>query len=218
MQADQLFLRTLEDLDRRTTVADEYEALLAAGLLRKLLLDEVPLVHQVNRYRRERIRFRINGETPLERTILEDKPVFWAIGDAIDPDAFPAPGISAPIDAKLDQFLARTVMFARGERLSVGDLIRQVAHIDGAVHKGKPTNIREELLDEMSRFMFFRDLPATVHHVQLIGRIVVRALTPLRDAILADKGATDDGAANLASLGPERGRTRGRDTTFSALS
>ncbi len=199
MQADQLFLRTLEDLDRRTTVADEYEALLAAGLLRKLLLDEAPLVHQVNRYRRERIRFRINGETPLERTILEDKPVFWAIGDAIDPDAFRAPGISAPMDAKLDQFLARTVMFVRGERLSVGDLIKQVAHIDGAVHKGKPTNVREELLDEMSRFMFFRDLPATVHHVQLIGRIVVRALTPLRDAILADKGAPDDGAANLAT-------------------
>lgn len=45
------------------TVADEYEALLAAGLLRKLLPDEAPLVHHVNRYRRERIGFRINGES-----------------------------------------------------------------------------------------------------------------------------------------------------------
>ena len=196
MQADQLFLRTVEDLDRRTMVADEYEALLAAGLIRKLLLDESPLAYQVNRYRRERIRFRINGETPLERIILNDNPFFWAIGDAIDPDAFrAAPGISAPVDAKLEQFLARTVMFARGERLSVGDLIKQVAHIDGAVHKGKPTNIREELLDGLSRFMFFRDLPATVHHVQLIGRIVVRALTPLRGVILADKDTADDGTA-----------------------
>src|ERR1700728_2684904 len=104
-------------------IADEYEALLAAGLLRKLLLDEAPLAYQVNRYRRERIRFRINGETSLERAILEDNPLFWAIGDAINPDAFrELPGISAPIDAKLDQFLARTVMFARGEHLSVGDL------------------------------------------------------------------------------------------------
>jgi hypothetical protein len=194
MQADRLFLRTLEDLDRRTTVADEYEALLAAGLLRKLLLDETPLVHQVNRYRRERIRFRVNGETPLERIMLGDNPVFWAIGDAIDPDAFSSfPGASAPMDAKLDQFLARTVMFARGERLSVGDLIKQVAHIDGAVHKGNPTNAREELIDEISHFMFFRNLPGTVHHVQLIGKIVVRALTPLRDKVLADEGATDNG-------------------------
>jgi hypothetical protein len=196
MQADQLFLRTLEDLDRRTVVADEYETLLAAGLLRKLLLDEAPLIHQVNRDRREQIRFRINGETPLERVILEDNPIFWVIGDAIDPDAFPVSGISAPIDVKLDQFLARTVMFTRGERLSVGELIKQVAHIDGAVHKGKPTNAREELLDEISRFMFFGDLPSTVRHVQLVGRIVVRALTPLRDAILTGKGTTGDGAAN----------------------
>lgn len=191
MQADQLFLRTLEDLDRRTTVADEYEALLAAGLLRKLLLDEAPLIHQVNRYRRERIRFRINGETPLERIILADNPVFWAIGDAIKPDAYQGrPGVSAPTDAKLDQFLARPVMCMRGERLSVGDLIKQVAHIDGAVHKREPTNAREQLLDEISRFMFFGDLPGTVHHVQLIGRIVVRALTPLRDAILADSATS----------------------------
>src|SRR5258708_36279399 len=127
VQADQLFLRDLDDLDRRTTVADEYKALGAAALLRRLLLDEAPLVHQVNRYRRVRIRFRINGESPLERAVLEDNPLLWAIGDAIDPDAFPAPGISAPMDAKLNQFLARTVMVARGERLAEGDLIRQVA-------------------------------------------------------------------------------------------
>lgn len=195
MDADQLFLRTLEDLNRRTTVVDEYDALLAAGLLRKLLLDESPLLHQVNRYRRERIRFRINGETPTERILLEDNPIFWAIGDAIDPDAFPLPSLSAPMDAKLDQFLARTIMYARGERLSVGDLIKQVAHVDGAVHKGKPTNAREELIDEMSRFMFFRDLPGTVHHVQLVGKIVVQALTPLRDTILANRGVTDNGGS-----------------------
>jgi len=197
MQADRLFLRTVEDLDRRTTVADEYEALLAAGLIRKLLLDESPHAYQVNRYRQERIRFRINGETSLERIILNDNPFFWAIGDAIDPDAFrAAPGISAPVDAKLEQFLARTVMFARGEHLSVGDVVKQIAHIDGAVHKRKPANTREELLEGMSHFMFFRDLPVTVHHVQLIGRIVVRALTPLRDAILADKDMADNCAAN----------------------
>jgi hypothetical protein len=72
--------------------------------------------------------------------------------------------------------------------LSVADLIRQVAHIDGAVHKGTPSNAREPLFDEMSRFLFFGDIPAAVHHLQVIGRIVVRALAPLRDAIEADGG------------------------------
>jgi hypothetical protein len=91
----------------------------AAVLLCKLLLDEAPLVHGVNRYRRVTIRFRINGESPLERAVLADNRFIWAIGDAIDPDAVPAPsGMNAPVDAKLDRFLARTVMVARGERLS----------------------------------------------------------------------------------------------------
>jgi hypothetical protein len=57
-----------------------------------------------------RIRYRINGESPVERTVLADHPIFWAIGDAIDPDAFPLPGLSAPWNAKLDQFLARTLV------------------------------------------------------------------------------------------------------------
>jgi hypothetical protein len=194
VQADDLFLRTLEDLDRRARTTDEYEALGAAALLRKLLMDDSALVHQVNRYRREKLRFRINGETPLEQAILEDKPIVWAIGDSIDPDAMPGMA-NSPMDAKIDQLLARTVLYAHGERLSVGDLIKQVAHIDGAVHAGKPFNPRQELIDQVSRFMTFNGLPSTVHHVQLIGRIVVRGLIPLRDVILAERTGSNLAAA-----------------------
>jgi hypothetical protein len=190
VQADDLFLRTLEDLDRRTKTRDEYEALGAAAPLRKLLMDDSALVHQVNRYRREKIRFRINGETPLEKAQLADNPIVWAIGDSIDPNAMPGM-FNAPMDAKVDQLLARTVMYAKGERLSVGDLIKQVAHIDGAVHAGKPTNPRQELIDQVSRFMVFNGLPSTVHHVQLIGKIVVRGLIPLRDVILAERSGNN---------------------------
>jgi hypothetical protein len=43
-----LFVRTLDDLGRRAGETDEYEVLLAAGLLRKLLMDDHPLVDQVN--------------------------------------------------------------------------------------------------------------------------------------------------------------------------
>jgi hypothetical protein len=191
VQADELFIRTLADLEQRTTATDEYDALLAAGLLRKLLLDgRASLLAQVNRYRREPIHFRINGESAYEKVTLADNPAYWAIGDAIDPDRFPLPGLSVPVEAKLDDFLARTVMVVQGERLSVGDLIKQVAHIDGAVHSGRPSNPREEMLDHMSRFMVFRNLPSTVHHVQLIGKIVRRALNPLRDRIMSEGGET----------------------------
>ena len=55
---DELFVRTIDDLEERAGTTDEYE-LLAAALLRKLLLDRPPLMDQVNRTRRLPISFRI---------------------------------------------------------------------------------------------------------------------------------------------------------------
>ena len=47
MDASILFLKTLEDIESRLTQKDPYEILLIAGLLRKLFLDDHPLVDQV---------------------------------------------------------------------------------------------------------------------------------------------------------------------------
>lgn len=191
MDADELFIRTLADLDDRTDTKDEYEALLSAGLIRKLLLDQHSLMAQVNRERRLEIRFRINGESAYERIVLQDMPWFWLLGNAIDPDKFNAPpGLQAPLDASLKDLLSRTVMFFKGSPITVKDLIRQIAHIDGAVHKGRPQNPREELIDQVSRFVFINNLPAGVRQVQLIAGIVVRGLTPLRDAIARERQAS----------------------------
>ncbi len=190
MDADDLFIRTLSDLERRTTVTDEYEALMSAGLLRKLLLDSTPLMDQVNLNHRLKVRFRINGESPLERVIHEDRPMYWLLGDAIDPDAFHPPGIQAPVDATRSQLFARHVMSVQGNWMTVRDLISQLANIEGAVHSGKPQNPREELLEQVSRLVFIGNLPAGVRQVQSIGRVVVRGLTPLRDAVIAARDAT----------------------------
>src|SRR5262245_17205990 len=58
---------------------------MSAGLFRKLLLDGSPLMGQVNASHRLKLRFRINGETALERVIHEDKPMYGLLEDAIDP-------------------------------------------------------------------------------------------------------------------------------------
>src|SRR5438477_2642994 len=50
MTADELFLLIFEDLEERVALGrGEYDALISAWLLRKLLLDEQPLVHRANR-------------------------------------------------------------------------------------------------------------------------------------------------------------------------
>ena len=48
MDPERLFVHALDDLERRAAATDEYEVLMAAGLLRKLLMDAHPLVDQVN--------------------------------------------------------------------------------------------------------------------------------------------------------------------------
>ena len=49
-----LFLKTVEDLERRLLERDPYEILLIAGLIRKLFLDDHPLVDRVNSEHRVR--------------------------------------------------------------------------------------------------------------------------------------------------------------------
>jgi hypothetical protein len=182
MDVDRLFLHTLEDLERHTTAADEYEVLMSAALLRKLLLDQTRLTDQVNRRYRLDLRFRISDVSPYEQFLYEDNPVFWAIEDALDPDSALA---YAPFDATLDQFLARRVMRFSGNRLTVRDVINQLANIEGAVHRGEARDARERALREVAKFYSHAGLPGAVNQVKLIGRITVRGLGPLRDAINA---------------------------------
>lgn len=183
VDADRLFLHTLEDLERRTAATDEYEVLMSAALLRKLLLDRTRLTDQVNRGHRLDLRFRISAVSPYEQLLYEDNPVFWVIEDALDPDSALA---YAPFGATRDQFLARRVMRFSGSWLTVRDVINQLANIEGAVHRGEAKDAREQALQEVAEFYRHSGLPGAVNQIKLIGRITVRGLSPLRDAVSAN--------------------------------
>jgi hypothetical protein len=180
---DALFLRTLDDLEQRIVATDEYEVLLAAALLRKLLLDSHPLVDQVNAAHRLKLRFRINGPTAYEEMILRDGAVFLSLEDAIDPELDHPPGLMSPIEATRDQLLARRVMVLNGESITVHHLIDHLAHIEGAVHKSDPREQRELVLSQAARELFIGGLPAGVRQIQAIARVVLRGLQPLRNAL-----------------------------------
>lgn len=79
VDVDQLFIHTLRDLERRTAATDEYEVLLSAALLRKLLLDQERLMDQVNRRYSLDLRFRISDVSPFEQKIWDSTPTFWAL-------------------------------------------------------------------------------------------------------------------------------------------
>lgn len=189
MDVDDLFIETLADLERRTTATDEYEVLMSAALLRKLLMDSTPLVDRVNQARRLRIRFRINGETPYQRAVMELGPVYWSLEDGMDPDLGQPPGVQAPQEVKREGLLARRVMRLQGEWVTVRDLVDHLCHIEGAVHSQRPENQREELLRAVAKQIYIMGLPAGVSQVRSIGRVVVRGLVPLRGAIISGQGS-----------------------------
>jgi hypothetical protein len=185
MDVEHLFVRTLADLEHRTFAADEYEVLMSVGLLRKLLMEGTTLVDKVNSRYKLKIRYPMNGVSAYERVIYEDPPVFWSLLEAIDPECRPAqmPGTRAPIDATRDQLLARRIMRMSGTWITVHDLIDQLAHIDGAIHSHEPKSERELVLHAAAQFFRVGNMPGGVAQVRSIGRVVVRGLTPLREAV-----------------------------------
>lgn len=182
MDIDRLFVHTLRDLEERTASTDEYTVLMSAALLRKLLLDDSRLVDQVNRTYRLKLRYRISDVSPWEKLILDDRPVFWIIEDALDPDS---PFAYVPYDATRDQLLARQVMYFSGSRITVRDVIDQLANIEGGVHSGSPKDDRQRALQAAAQFYSRAGLPGAVSQTRLIGRIIVRGLRPLHDAVVS---------------------------------
>jgi hypothetical protein len=83
VDANVLFLRTLADIKSRISESDPYEILLIAGLLRKLFLDDHPLVDQVNRT--HKLRFEFEVTIPVNKPTDDDKDSLWSVQDGFDP-------------------------------------------------------------------------------------------------------------------------------------
>jgi hypothetical protein len=182
MNRDTLFLRTLDDLGRRVQPGlDEYEVLLIAGLLRKLLLDDPPLIDQVNRERHLRIRYVINVRPPVWELLGDPPPVFWSEQDGLDPET--ALTVVEPKAVSRDEFLAKVVMQARDESVSVKDTILHTANVVGAVHPGRPREDVNRLLEQIAGQLSLGGYQPDIRSLQAIARVVLRALTPLREMV-----------------------------------
>lgn len=178
-----LFLRTLEDLEERIQPGrDEYDLLMVAALLRKLLLDAEPLVVRVNRTHRLRLRFRANKRFPPQNPT----PMIWSVQDGFDPDTG-VPGLANPVDVKIDELLQLPVAYVEGHLIRVGSLIRYLSHVAGAVHAGRPENDLEEAIQRFAvTVQIGGPMSAPVRSLMAIGRVVLAGLAPLREAVATE--------------------------------
>lgn len=180
MTREELFIHTLEDIERRLQSKDEYEILMIAGLLRKLLLDRESVVDIVNRKKRSKISFTVNDREPPQYPRM----TFWSVEDGFDPDTALAPRLLKPININKDQLLARPVMIIDGHVFSVKDLILHVSNIQGSIHAGDSRTDKEKTLTKLAETIFIGGLPAGIRLLRAVARVVLKGLDPLKTRVL----------------------------------
>jgi hypothetical protein len=183
LDRDQLFLATLDDLEARLKPGrTEYDVLMIAALLRKLLLDGAPLVDQVNTSRRLKILFRANCETQVPPIYLEDQAIFWSQQDGFDPEtARPRP--EPPKEMGKDAMLRCVVLMTEGHTATVHEVVDYAAHIEGAVHPGSSRTPKDDALRRLADQMRVGGMAPGTRELLAIGRVILRGLEALRQGI-----------------------------------
>jgi hypothetical protein len=186
MDVDTLFLETLADLRRRSNPGPEYEVQQLAALLRKLLLDRPPLMDAVNCPPLLPIRFRVHDGSPYQDLVLSSGPAFYALQDAFDPETILVANARIA-DVDRDGLLERGIVLMGGVWFSVADIVKYVAHVEGAVHRGEPRGRQRALAATNIRIGGY-DSPV-VRSLLAVARVVARGLEPLEARVRSDRTA-----------------------------
>ena len=173
MDTQQLFDRTVQDLERKANSNDPYELLMSAVLLRKLLLDDYPLVDQVNGSRKHKLKF-VVGSHPHFLKKLMSPTLTYVHGDQICGDAQ-----SQNESLSKKEFLRFVIIVQDGSTYSIKDVIRYSAHVAGAVHKGAPRSAADNALAKIDSQFTLMGHATSAIQLRAIGRAVVAALKPL---------------------------------------
>ena len=181
-EIEKLFLRTIQDMESRIKAPDAYEVLGLSGLIRRLFLDDNPLVDQVNRVYRQKIKFVITDpNSQYTQIVLSTKPSFYSVQDGLDPDtALPN---KVKIEVNRDQFFGTMVLMIEGKPYSIREVVLFEANIMGWIHAGAPKTDKERALAEINNLYIGGSTRAATRQLQAIGRIIIKALQPLREAV-----------------------------------
>lgn len=177
MTREQLFIYTIRDLEKKLVATDQYEILMIAGLLRKLLLDGTPLMDQINTDH-PKVKFIINS-----KPIPEDKYLsVWSIEDGLDP-ATAVPYLCKTIEVDRGQFLSTKILKVTDKVFSVKDVILHLAHVEGAVHAGSTKDEKDVILNRFIQEWQIGGVAATFRLLKAITRVTVKGLKPLESSL-----------------------------------
>jgi hypothetical protein len=183
------FLEVLDDLKSKCDSNSNYNYVKAAGLLRQLLIDEVPLIDIVNREYKEKIIYEVvkKSPDPPRQQIGQDGLVYTMVSSIsfINPTPY-----SRDLDyINKDQFLKYKIFNYEGRDVSVLEILKLNANSKGGVHFEKKDRLT---LDEFfveranSGFVDIRGVTIGASAVSDIGKITLKALTKLEERVRAD--------------------------------
>ena len=202
MHPDALFWHTLDDLRDRAerarvapfrtrTTADDYNVVMMSALLRKLLLDGQPIADSANVDRRMHIRYPVDGWPIVSGSGAPGSRVH--LRGVLQPgDDIPTIPLPPPRDLTKDQMLKEVVLVWNGVEMSAWSLITHIAHVEGGVHVGIPTQGASELLEDLSHRVLYDGYEFALRGLIEVANSVILGLNPLRLAIEADMHATSD--------------------------
>lgn len=184
MLAEWLFIETVADVRRRSQdpgARGRYELLGIAPLLRKLLIDARPLLSTVRAARPEvPTDFRIRQwNAPGDSRCDADLPYLFRLGG---PELVGGP--DDPVLPKLKHFVGARVGLVQGRPLTVREVVKYYANVEGGVHFGVPKEDAQRVLSQVAPLLLGRST-GQIEILAYLGTIVVDALTPLCESILA---------------------------------
>lgn len=183
MLAEWLLVETVVDVQLRSGdpgTRSRYELLGIAPLLRKLLIDSRPLLNTVlaarpavpAEFRIRQWRASNDGRDDADLSYL------LRLGG---PELVGGPEHPA---LKLQQFIGARVGLVQGRPLTDLQVVKYYANVEGGVHFGVPRKETDHVLGEMAPVL----LGHSIEQIEILahlGTIVVDALTPLRESVLA---------------------------------
>ena len=130
-EKEKLFVETINDLQKRLEARGEYEILGISSLLRKLLIDGNPLLHQINREHKLKVTFEVTIDENFYNKFKDGFPLpdFYSVQDGIDPQTS-RPGKNSR-SADLDGLLSTPMMLVNGKTYAVKDMVLFEANVTG---------------------------------------------------------------------------------------
>lgn len=188
LSAPNLLIADVESLRVHAESPHAYDKLRCAAILRRLLLDDTPLVHDVNRQFRLKLRYEVCELLDIE-AITGRKPSMGFLMAGLSPKIAPQ---YPRLTLKHDQFLQHPMVFVGEKRITVRDIVQYCANAAGAVHYREHTRGDEEYLKRLNEQFVIMNVPSMISALTHIARVVVDTLTPLSIACLLARVQSGD--------------------------